>query len=123
VRVVLNGGCDKGASFFLQVFLVRFQDSKFGVRTSRSGFTVYSSAMRASNIRPRNSTVSTWIIARMIEMFLVVRRTLKPAATSGVTCSNAALISREYGIPIVRVVAEGLVGKVGPRGSASAMVD
>jgi hypothetical protein len=30
-----------------------------------------------------------------------VRRTWNPAATSGVTCSKAALISREYGIPIL----------------------
>lgn len=59
--------------------------------------------MRASRIRPKNRTVRTWIMARTIEMFLVVRRTLNPAATSGVTCSKAALISREYGMPIVKV--------------------
>ena len=50
---------------------------------------------------PRNRTVRTWMMARIMLMFFVVRRTLKPAATRGVTCSKAALISREYGIPMV----------------------
>lgn len=54
------------------------------------------------------------MIARMIDIFLVVRRTLKPAATSGVTCSKAALISREYGMPIVEVFTEMLGREVGP---------
>lgn len=40
------------------------------------------------------------MIASSIEMSFIVRRTLKPAPTRGVTCSNAALISREYGMPI-----------------------
>lgn len=34
-------------------------------------------------------------MASRMEMFFVVRRTLNPAATRGVTCSKAALISRE----------------------------
>lgn len=75
------------------------------IPTSRSGFTVYSKAIRANKIRPRSRTVRTWIIARMIEIFFVVRRTWNPAATSGVTCSKAALISREYGMPIVNEIA------------------
>jgi hypothetical protein len=63
--------------------------------TSRSGFTQYNTAINASNMANNKTTVKTCIIANKIEISLVVRKTLYPAATSGVTCSNAALIWRE----------------------------
>ncbi len=52
---------------------------------------------------PRKIAVSTWIAASRKVMFFVVWRTLKPAATSGVTWSKARLIFLEYGMPIVNV--------------------
>jgi hypothetical protein len=70
--------------------------------TSKSGFTQYKSANSATRIRPRKNTVKTWMMASRMEISRVVRRTWKPAATRGVTCSKAALIWREYGIPILR---------------------
>lgn len=73
----------------------------YGIVTSKSGLTQYISASRDSRIINSNITVRTWMTASKIEISLVVRKTLKPAATSGVTCSNAALIWREYGRPIL----------------------
>lgn len=37
---------------------------------------VYNSAISAKSIRPKSTTVRTWMMARMMEMFFVVRRTL-----------------------------------------------
>lgn len=69
--------------------------------TSRSGFTEYRSRIRASRMRNKKNTVRTCMTARSMLIFFVVRRTLKPAATRGVTCSKAAFISREYGMPML----------------------
>jgi hypothetical protein len=71
------------------------------VFTSMSGLQMMSSRIKVPRIAARNPTVRTWMMASKMDMFFVVRSTWKPAATSGVTCSKAALISREYGIPIV----------------------
>jgi hypothetical protein len=47
--------------------------------------------MRVNRISPPKKTFRTWIMASKMEMSRVVRSTLKPAATRGVTWSNAAL--------------------------------
>jgi hypothetical protein len=62
---------------------------------SRSGFTLMRSASSVTRIRPRIRTVTTWIAASRIEMFLVVCSTSKPAETRGVTWSKAAFICLE----------------------------
>lgn len=62
---------------------------------SSSGFIVQISPISARKTRPRKTQVKTSIQARRMDMSFVVCRTWKPAATRGVTCSKALLISLE----------------------------
>jgi hypothetical protein len=71
------------------------KENEARVHTSKSGFTQYSNATNPTKISPNKTTVKTCMTANKIEISRVVRRTLNPAATSGVTCSKAALIWRE----------------------------